>query len=90
MPFKGDKENLRPLAWVTLWKTTHNNLFGWYIPDSFRDWGYAIWDAGRLVNSGAVASRRELVTLDGEVNSMTLETPFDAHVYNTTRLGFPA
>jgi hypothetical protein len=37
MPLKGDKENLPPLAWVTLWKGTYSNLFGSYIPDSFRD-----------------------------------------------------
>lgn len=56
MPFEGDKENLPPLAWVTLWKGTYSNPFGSYIPDSFRDWGYVMWDAGRLVNSGAIAT----------------------------------
>lgn len=56
IPFKGDKENLPPLAWVTLWEGTYRNLFGSYIPDSFRDWGYVMWDAGRLVNSGAIAT----------------------------------
>ncbi|KAI6758597.1 hypothetical protein HG530_010837 [Fusarium avenaceum] len=56
MPFKGDKENLPPLAWVTLWEGTYSNLFGSYIPDRFRDWGYVMWDAGRLVNAGAIAT----------------------------------
>jgi hypothetical protein len=56
MPFKGDKEYLPSLAWVRLWKVTYNNLFVWYIPGNLRDWGYVMWDAGRLVNSGAVAT----------------------------------
>ncbi|KAM0193759.1 hypothetical protein ACHAPA_011050 [Fusarium lateritium] len=65
MPFKGDKENLPPLAWVTLWKETYSNLYGSYIPDGFRDWGYVMWDAARLVSSGAVATLEDGASKDG-------------------------
>ncbi|KAF9765755.1 hypothetical protein IL306_001895 [Fusarium sp. DS 682] len=54
MLFDGDREDRPPLAWVTIWKETYSNLYGTHMRDSFREWGYVMWDAGRLVNSGAV------------------------------------
>ncbi|KAF4953551.1 hypothetical protein FGADI_5887 [Fusarium gaditjirri] len=53
MPFEGDREDLPPLAWVILWKETSSNLYGVHIKESFRKWGYVLWDAGRLISSGA-------------------------------------
>ncbi|KAF4340260.1 hypothetical protein FBEOM_5771 [Fusarium beomiforme] len=52
--FEADREDLVPMAWVTIWKGTYSNLYGTHMRDSFRDWGYVMWDADRLVNSGAV------------------------------------
>ncbi|KAF4499962.1 hypothetical protein FAGAP_3844 [Fusarium agapanthi] len=52
MPFRGDGEHLSPLAWVIIWKETYSNFYGAYIMGSFREWGYVMWDAGRLISSG--------------------------------------
>lgn len=52
MTFDGDSVDSPPLAWVILWRDTYSNLFGWCIPNTFRRWGYVIWDAHRL-DSGA-------------------------------------
>lgn len=56
MPFSGDKEDLPPLAWVTIWQETYSNLYGLgSIPSPLQSWGYVMWDASRLVDSGAMA-----------------------------------
>lgn len=36
-----------PLAWVLLWDGKYCNLYGQYIPDNFRWWGYVLWDERR-------------------------------------------
>ncbi|TVY75295.1 hypothetical protein Focb16_v004944 [Fusarium oxysporum f. sp. cubense] len=53
MPFEGDREGLPLLAWVILWKETSSNLYGVHIMEAFREWGSVMWDAGRLISSGA-------------------------------------
>ncbi|KAF4450361.1 hypothetical protein F53441_6485 [Fusarium austroafricanum] len=60
MPFKGDREDMPPLAWVALWKGTYSNLYGSHMPPNILEWGYVMWDYGRLSRSGAIA------TLDAE------------------------
>ena len=42
------------MAWVLLWNGTYSNLFGWYIPDELRRWGYVFWDAATLQEVGGV------------------------------------
>jgi hypothetical protein len=39
---------------VTLWKGEVSNLFGPFVPASWRRWGYVMWDAPRLETSGAM------------------------------------
>lgn len=53
-PFRGDSDepDAPPLAWTILWCDTYSNLYGWYIPDKMRRWGYVFWDAARLESSG--------------------------------------
>ena len=58
MPFKGDGEPNEhgprpPLAWVLMWGETYSNLYGYYVPDTIRRWGYVMWDAARLEQIGA-------------------------------------
>ncbi|KAJ4012507.1 hypothetical protein NW752_008205 [Fusarium irregulare] len=59
MPFTGDSIDSPPLAWVTIWKGTSSNLFGQWIPRSFREWGYVMWDSGRMITAGGIAALEE-------------------------------
>ena len=58
MRFRGDGEPDEdgprpPLAWVRMWGETYSNLYGYYVPDNIRQWGYIMWDAVRLEQTGA-------------------------------------
>jgi hypothetical protein len=53
-PFDKDTLNLPPLAWVTFWKGEASNYFGSYVPNTFRRWGFVMWDATRLEASGVL------------------------------------
>lgn len=57
-PFMGDSESstgalLPPLAWTLMWRGTYSNLYGYYVGDMMRRWGYIMWDAPRLERTGA-------------------------------------
>lgn len=54
MPFEQDDLLSPPLAWVTFWNGRYSNEFGGYIPDALHRWGYVMWDAKRLRESGAM------------------------------------
>ncbi|KAF5582554.1 hypothetical protein FPANT_8485 [Fusarium pseudoanthophilum] len=64
MSFEGEGYESPPFAWVVFWRELYSNLYGDYIPASFRPWGYVMWDKDRLVNTGAV------VIIDREWNAM--------------------
>ncbi|KAK1761660.1 hypothetical protein QBC33DRAFT_502392 [Phialemonium atrogriseum] len=52
-PFRGDSEpDAPPLAWTIMWGNTYSNLYGWYIPEEMRRWGYVFWDAATLEGMG--------------------------------------
>ncbi|KAI0973597.1 hypothetical protein F4678DRAFT_405526 [Xylaria arbuscula] len=52
-PFRGDDEpGSPPLAWTVIWGGTYSSMYGWYIPDELRRWGYVFWDAVRLESTG--------------------------------------
>lgn len=58
LPFKGDNESdanglYPPLAWTLIWRGTYSNLYGYYVQDVIRRWGYVMWDAARLERTGA-------------------------------------
>ncbi|PWY90594.1 hypothetical protein BO94DRAFT_623342 [Aspergillus sclerotioniger CBS 115572] len=55
LPFQGDRVDdvYPPLAWTLMWRGTYSNLFGYYMEDPIRSWGYVMWDAARLEQSGA-------------------------------------
>lgn len=53
MSFRGDDLDSPPLAWVLIWGETYSNLFGTFIPKQLRRWGYIMWDARRLEETGA-------------------------------------
>ncbi|KAI1042334.1 hypothetical protein LB505_012315 [Fusarium chuoi] len=55
MVFSSDSDGSPPLAWVIFWKERYSNLFGNFIPESLRQWGYVMWDSDRLANTDAVA-----------------------------------
>lgn len=53
--FQGYGEpNAPPLAWTTIWGGTYSELYGWYISDEMRRWGYVFWDAERLKRTGGI------------------------------------
>ena len=57
LPFQGDctegkAEALPPLAWTMIWGGTYSNLYGCFIPDAMRRWGYVYWDAETLTRNG--------------------------------------
>lgn len=51
-PFRGDSEDAPPLAWTTIWGDTYSNLYGCYVSDEMRSWGYVFWDAATLEKTG--------------------------------------
>lgn len=53
LPFEGDKADAPPLAWTLIWQGTYSNLYGEYVPDVIRRWGYIMWDSWRLEETGA-------------------------------------
>jgi len=52
LPFEGNKELCPTLAWTTLWRGTYSNRYGDYLDDAIRHWGYIMWDAVRLQDTG--------------------------------------
>ncbi|OAQ58310.1 hypothetical protein VFPPC_11650 [Pochonia chlamydosporia 170] len=58
LPFTGEKDpvtdELRPpQAWTLIWRGSYSNLYGYYVQDIIRRWGYVVWDASRLERTGA-------------------------------------
>lgn len=54
-PFDKDGLDQPPLGWVVLWKGEASNLFGSFVRETYRRWGFVMWDAARLKASGALA-----------------------------------
>jgi hypothetical protein len=52
LPFEGDQELYPQLAWTILWRGTYSNRYGGYLKDEIRYWGYIMWDAERLEDTG--------------------------------------
>ncbi|KXH49793.1 hypothetical protein CSIM01_03930 [Colletotrichum simmondsii] len=44
-----------PLAWVLLWNGRYSNVFGGFVPEELRRWGYVMWDEQRWNEMGAGA-----------------------------------
>ncbi|KAH6645873.1 hypothetical protein BKA67DRAFT_663752 [Truncatella angustata] len=42
-----------PIAWVLLWGGKYANIYGEYVPQSVRRWGYVMWDERRWADMGA-------------------------------------
>ncbi|PMD41882.1 hypothetical protein L207DRAFT_511643 [Hyaloscypha variabilis F] len=51
-----------PLAWVLLWGGKYANIYGEYVPESLRRWGYVMWNESRWTEMGA----KELVVMQWE------------------------
>lgn len=53
-PFRGDidEPDAPPLTWTVVWCDTYSNLYGDYIPDEMRRWGYVFWDAAIIASTG--------------------------------------
>ncbi|POS70690.1 hypothetical protein DHEL01_v210913 [Diaporthe helianthi] len=54
MLFEQDDLLSPPLAWVTFWGGRYSNQIGEHIPAALHRWGYVMWDAKRLKESGAM------------------------------------
>lgn len=52
-----------PLAWTFLWDGKYANVYGKYVPESVRRWGYIMWNEGRWSFAGA----KELLAMQWEV-----------------------
>ncbi len=60
LPFVGDLASdvhgsCPPLAWTLVWRGTYSNLYGDYLENKMRLWGYVMWDAERLETEGGTA-----------------------------------
>ncbi|KAI1311715.1 hypothetical protein F5Y03DRAFT_286812 [Xylaria venustula] len=55
MHFMGDTvpPDRPPVAWVVLWGRKYSNIYGEYVPQLVRRWGYVMWDEDRWVDMGA-------------------------------------
>ena len=42
-----------PFGWVLLWDRLYANVYGSYVPQAPRQWGYVMWDERRLLRLGA-------------------------------------
>ncbi|RYP13395.1 hypothetical protein DL767_010753 [Monosporascus sp. MG133] len=70
-----------PLAWVLLWGGKYANIYGEYVPESLRRWGYVMWDKRRWTDMGA----KELIARQWEtVPELAAEIEND---YNWSPLG---
>lgn len=53
MPFVGDgNPDDLPIAWTLIWNGTYSNLYGSYLPEEIRPWGYIFWDEATLDATG--------------------------------------
>ncbi|KAK5992079.1 hypothetical protein PT974_05476 [Cladobotryum mycophilum] len=63
-----------PLAWVLLWNGKYANIYGDYVPESLRRWGYVMWNESRWTEMGA----RELIKMQWETApDLVREIEFD-------------
>jgi hypothetical protein len=53
LPFVGDNLAEPPLVWTLVWDGTYINLYGSYVQDCIRRWGYVMWEATRIEGTGA-------------------------------------
>ncbi|KAL6835548.1 hypothetical protein V8C40DRAFT_234572 [Trichoderma camerunense] len=69
--FTGDTvpPNGPPLAWVLLWGGKYANIYGEYVPESLRRWGYVIWDKIRWDSMEA----KELIARQWEMEPELVE-----------------
>jgi hypothetical protein len=56
MQFDGDTESLSRgsspgLAWFLLWHGEYSNMFGPFVCEGVRKWGYLMWDSDRIMHS---------------------------------------
>lgn len=60
LPFEGDTEPCPTLAWTTIWRGTYSNRYGGYLDEPIRRWGYIMWDAARLEDTGGIKILEQL------------------------------
>ncbi|KAL2192587.1 hypothetical protein P885DRAFT_72864 [Corynascus similis CBS 632.67] len=80
LEFAGDAvpPNGPPLGWVLLWSGTYANIYGEYVPEIVRKWGYVMWDERRWAELGA----RDLVAKQWETAPdlvQEIEIDYDWH-----------
>lgn len=53
--FEGDRAppQTPPFVWVNLWNGRYSNIYGEYVPQPLRRWGYVVWDKKRWNGLGA-------------------------------------
>ena len=58
-----------PAGWVLLWQGKYANIYGEYVPESLRLWGYVMWNEDRWVETGA----KELIAMQWKTNPELVE-----------------
>lgn len=80
MAFEKDGVDCPPLAWVTLWKGRYSNIFGSFVPEALRRWGYVMWDAERLGCGAKSFLLAEWEAMYGNSLSEPVEDPRDRDI----------
>ncbi len=55
--FEKDTPSQPPYAWVLYWTGEASNLYGYWVPQTFRQRGYVMWDKNRLETTATALSR---------------------------------
>ena len=56
-----------PIGWVLLWGGRYSNVYGAYVPEALRQWGYVMWDERRWLRLGATdLIAKQWATEEGE------------------------
>ena len=56
--FTGDVPLGPPFGWALLWRGVYSNIYGKYVPDTVKEWGYVMWDRGRWDGLGDLVWRQ--------------------------------
>jgi hypothetical protein len=65
-----------PFAWILMWRGKYSNLYGEYIPDLLRGWGYVMWDERRW-NAIDYATHMLLMTWQSSRRYQQAKADFD-------------
>ena len=84
--FTGDADpDGPPFAWVLLWGGQYFNLYGEFVPEPPRRWGYVMWDKARWEDLGTEA--QELFRKQWEMDPVAVKSIQDLYDLTPPLLG---